>query len=285
MLYSRRTMVFASETRIVSALSWPPRFFKVFRSKDYIPIMPVMTAPMWSVSRNRCVTEEGSSSRSGTLRCAATTAASVPRRATDVRPPWFMAFSAYSAIPTTVGESIRFKHRKTRAVQGIKSPALLDHNPRRIVSVRIFMKLTDLIQPTLGRKDCDMPVEPSTTFASHFQVDLRKRNNKIARKRIFGRQWNNNFLTAALFFFNFLLSSLTQITNLTIGRPSDLSVRLQSSSANHQSSHPYNLCKCCHFQCSLLARLLHSVVSWHFSKRQGGCVFWIYLFRFIFVSL
>lgn len=62
----------------------------------YTPIIPVITHPTRLVSGNRCVTDMGSSNRSGTLRCAATTAASAPRRATDVRPPWFMALRAYS---------------------------------------------------------------------------------------------------------------------------------------------------------------------------------------------
>lgn len=72
--------------------------------------MPVITHPILSVSLKRCVTDAGSSSRSGTLRCAATTAASVPRRATEVSPPWLIAFSAYSEIYGDTFESIIIIH-------------------------------------------------------------------------------------------------------------------------------------------------------------------------------
>lgn len=67
-----------------------------FETSVVLPIMPVITHPIRLVSLKRCVTDAGSSRRSGTLRCAATTAASTPRSATDVNPPWLMAFNAYS---------------------------------------------------------------------------------------------------------------------------------------------------------------------------------------------
>lgn len=61
-----------------------------------LPIRPVITQPISFVIRNKCVTVDGSISFSEIFFCVATTATSLPFRATDVRPSWLIDLKAYS---------------------------------------------------------------------------------------------------------------------------------------------------------------------------------------------
>lgn len=67
---------------------------------DHLPIIPVMTAPMPSVSLNICVTLAGSRSLSGTFFWVIITAESTPRTPIEVVAPWLMALNAYSGQET-----------------------------------------------------------------------------------------------------------------------------------------------------------------------------------------
>ena len=67
---------------------------------DHLPIIPVMTAPMPSVSLNICVTLAGSRSLSGTFFWVIITAESTPRTPIEVVAPWLMALNAYSGHDT-----------------------------------------------------------------------------------------------------------------------------------------------------------------------------------------
>ena len=58
--------------------------------------MPVMTSPMLGVIAYMLVTDSGSYSLSGTLRCVRTTHESAPRTPTEVRPEVLIALKAYS---------------------------------------------------------------------------------------------------------------------------------------------------------------------------------------------
>ena len=58
--------------------------------------IPVMTSPSFSVIGYRLVTDSGSCSLSGTLRCVSTMHESVPRTPMEVSPLVLMALKAYS---------------------------------------------------------------------------------------------------------------------------------------------------------------------------------------------
>lgn len=90
-----RSNCFHQWSSITEVNEYLPKFAHLTKVR-VLPIIPVITQPIFSVNWKRWVTDEGSNSLSGTFLWVAQTATLFPLSATEVRPPWLMALKAYS---------------------------------------------------------------------------------------------------------------------------------------------------------------------------------------------